>query len=443
MRLLARLALLLSACCLLLYPATGGAAEGPYVCDKLRNDDAYGKKPGYRILIDGRDGTLFRSRSDLKKKFDISPSNKAFFKTFQDELAKRGVTLVTLIPPTRGIMMGDKLTPEQKATHGYDPQAAFTDYLAFLDMLRANGQLVPDFGDIKPPVEGFFYKRDHHWTPDGARLSAEKTAELVKTLPVAKALPAMDFETRAIKDAEQRGSFSAFVREECAVKIPSEPVKKYETAPTKQAQGADDLLGDGGTPQVALVGTSNCTDESAANFPGWLRQSLKTDIDNASVGGGGIDTPMLSYLLSDAFKTGKPKLIVWEVASHYTFKGDFDEIFRQAIPSLYGPCESKALAARSFKADAGGKPLALFPDLEKTLKDQRIYLHLSFDRPIKGPLTISGDAGASKPFVIKRDDRFPDSTEYYYLPDDGSGLSLTLPPEAEGRTVKASLCPVP
>lgn len=412
--------------------ASTPAPAKPMICEKLKDEKAYKKKSGYRILIEGLDGTLFRTRSDLKSDFNIKRENIAYFEEFNNALKSKGTHLVIVMPPTRGIMFSDKITPAQKAEYKFDEKAAFDSYLKFAGRIRETGVTVTDFADIKPPVAGYFYKRDHHWTPEGAKA--------IKALPVYKDLRTTPFKTELTGQSKKPGSFSEFINAECQSAIPDEPVNKYETSAT-----GDDLFGDK-KPQVTLIGTSNCREEAAANFPGWLREAISADVENLSIGGGGIDTPMLSYLTSGEYAKNTPKVLVWEMASHYLFSRDYMSIFRQAIPTMAGACDSKALVKNKIKA----APAVTVYDKKTPLNADRGYVMLSFDKPLKGKITIRAvyDGAGEKVYDITRDSRFVPSAHYFYLLDDAplnklTSLKVDLPKDGQNGNVNAALCALP
>lgn len=420
--------------------AAASTAAKPMVYEKLKDEKAYKKKSGYRLLVEGLDGTLFRTRSDLKTDFSIKRENIAYFEEFNKALKSKGTNLVIVMPPTRGILFSDKITPAQKAEYKFDEKAAFDSYLKFAGRIRETGVTVTDFADLKPPVAGYFYKRDHHWTPEGAKDSAQRAAKAIKALPVYKDLKSTPFKTELTGQSKKPGSFSEFINAECQSAIPDEPVNKYETSAAEE-----DLFGSK-KPQVTLIGTSNCREEAAANFPGWLRESLSADVENLSIGGGGIDTPMLSYLTSGEYAKNTPKILVWEMASHYLFSRDYMSIFRQAIPTLAGSCDSKALVKDKIKAAA---TVTLY-NKKTPLNADRGYVALSFDKPLKGKITLYAayDGGGEKKYDIARDSRFVPSAQYFYLLDEAplnklTSLKVDLPKDGQSGNVGVSLCALP
>ena len=184
--------------------------------------------------------------------------------------------------------------------------------------------------------------------------SAQYTADLIKALPSYQSIPKKQYSTRTNGEQNIPGSFEKFIQEKCDSEIKDETVPLYETAADIDGSREDALFGDEESAQIVLVGTSNATepDPSYANFGGFLRAFLSADIYNASISGGGIYAPIVTYLRSDEYLTHKPKIIVWEIASHYKFHKDlFNDIFDESIPGAYGDCDGDAAFEKTFEGD--------------------------------------------------------------------------------------------
>jgi alginate O-acetyltransferase complex protein AlgJ len=72
----------------------------------------------------------------------------------------------------------------------------------------------------------------------------------------------------------------------------------------------DDLFGDAGLPNTALIGSSFSRN---SNFVSFLEYSLHARIGNFALDGGGFSKSAQAYFASAAFKDTPPRLIVWEV----------------------------------------------------------------------------------------------------------------------------------
>lgn len=322
------------------------------LCDALNDAASYEDKSAYLYLIEGREGFIFRTYKSFKEDFAISPQTRADFVELTSALKERGTDLVVVMPPTRPMVHADKLPGTiAHLDKPYDPHKAWANYNQFNADLKNAGVPVTDFSALNVPHTNFFYRRDHHWQPEGARLSALYTAELIKTLPVYSNLPRQAFTSRQKEMIEYSGTFEAFTEKVCASNIEDELVTPYETFAQDQIASDEVLFGAKKLPHTVLIGTSNTTEPtpSYANFAGFLRAALSTDIYNVSLSGAGIEAPIASYFRSDDFRDGEPKIIIWEIPSYYDLDGSpFDNIFNEAIAAAYGSCFGSALYEGEF-----------------------------------------------------------------------------------------------
>lgn len=289
----------------------------------------------FRTLVQGSDGWLFRSQADLLTDFAPDAEGVQRLVRFQRALRARGVELVMMIQPPRGLMHADKL---RDLGYPYDADAARASYLRTLHDLRAHGIAVPALETLLEDkgAEDYFWRTDHHWTPDGTRRTAQLVAEKVRSMPAYADLPRQKFVTRREGLLARGGTLAHAASDLCGYGAPKQYVSKYVTEPAAQESSAD-LFGDETLPQVALVGTSNSG--SAYNFAGFLSEYLEADVLNASVLGGGMDGAMQSYLPSKEFRDNPPKVLIWEL-QHFHKLGD-PMFYRQAMPLLEDGCNGK------------------------------------------------------------------------------------------------------
>ncbi|MGV8209243.1 alginate O-acetyltransferase AlgX-related protein, partial [Pseudomonas aeruginosa] len=78
------------------------------------------------------------------------------------------------------------------------------------------------------------------------------------------------------------GTFHTAPAQPCGNSSATQYVDSFETEPVG-ASDSGDLFGDGGNPQIALVGTSNSG--PAYNFAGFLEEFSGADILNHAVSG--------------------------------------------------------------------------------------------------------------------------------------------------------------
>jgi alginate biosynthesis protein AlgX len=304
----------------------------PAASDPARYDTKF--LDSFKTLVQGSDGWVFRSEADLLMNFGMEPDGVRRMAAFRNALAQRGTELVVVVQPPRGLMHADKL---RKSGHPYDPAQARASYVRYLSDLRSAGVTVPPLErlvDERNAAE-YFSRVDHHWTPEGTRRTAQVVAEQITRMPQYAALPRKRFETRREGLLVRNATLSRAVQTLCGYGAPKLYLPRFVTEPAGDAGG--DLFGDDALPQVTLIGTSNS--EAAFNFSGYLSEYLQADVLNASVIGGGMEAAMLSYLMSEEFKSNPPKLIVWEL-QHFHNLGD-SMFHRQALPMMNDGCNGK------------------------------------------------------------------------------------------------------
>ncbi|MCY1399803.1 Alginate biosynthesis protein AlgX [compost metagenome] len=257
--------------------------------------------------------------------------------------------------PTRGLVNREKLNPKEKAAFDYD--LAKKNYLATIAQFRKAGIWTPDFSPLfdEKQEHAFYFKADHHWTPYGAERSAKIVAATLKQIPAYADIPKKDFESKRVGLLSKLGTMHKAAAQLCGSSYAPQYVERFETEPEGES-GSGDLFGDGGNPQVALVGTSNSG--PAYNFPGFLEQYGKVDILNNAVSGGGFDSSLLAYMSSEEFHKNPPKILIWEFATHYDMAQK--SFYRQAMPLVGNGCaDGKPVLSRKVKLHAGRNEVLL------------------------------------------------------------------------------------
>lgn len=321
------------------------------LCPTAADDKAYDTKylGFFTHLVPAQEDWLFRTTYDLRTDFGTSAEGWRELKALRDELKRKGVELMVVYQPTRGLIEREKLSPEEKASFDFD--LAKKNYLATVAKFREAGIYTPDFSPLFDEKEShaYYFKGDHHWTPYGAMRSAKIAARTLKDIPGYDAIPKKDFESKRTGLLSKLGTFHKAAAQLCGSSYAPQYVDRFETEPVGASDGGD-LFGDGGDPQVAVVGTSNSG--PAYNFVGFLEQYGKVDILNNAVSGGGFDSSLLAYLTSESFHKNPPKILVWEFATHYDMAQK--SFYRQAMPLVANGCATqKAVLSRKVKLHAG------------------------------------------------------------------------------------------
>lgn len=400
------------------FAAPAGAAGKAFSCPAV---DA-GEIEGNYLTVpvhQGDDGWFFREGSDLDEFFDYGGDTMSYIRRFAEALGRRGVKLVYLPVPPKAVMQPERLagadtldifTPAIAIEGFHDAVAGFAAQgVVAVDILAAPQQL--------PVGADFFFARDFHWRPEGARLAALAVHDALAADPDYQALDKGRYTTTDLGQAVPfRSAMLQALQRLCADELPQETADLYETAAAADSAedllGADDLLGDAATP-VALIGTS-FSDLDTFNFVGFLQEALGLEVANYAISGGGAFTAIGSYLHSDILDTAAPKFILWENPAYDRIDGGGVNEFRQLIPAAAGYCAGDALLAETeIDIAAGGS--GEFPIGTEGVMGHGYYLALrAGDSRIRN-LSIAVDHanGDGEVFTIARSDRAKPSDRFF------------------------------
>ncbi|MCY1344600.1 Alginate biosynthesis protein AlgX [compost metagenome] len=312
-------------------------ATGP-LCAAAQNPANYNTKylSFFTTLVQGQGDWLFRTQYDLRTDFGTTPFGWSQLKRLRDTLKAKGVELMVVYQPTRGLIDREKLTPEEKARFDYD--LAKKNYLAAVERFRKAGIWVTDLSplfDEKGVDTAYYFKADHHWTPAGAERTARLVAETLKQIPGFDAIPKKEYQSKVVGLLPKAGTLHKTAAQFCGTGYATQYVDRYETETA--GDGGDSLFGDESNPQVVLVGTSNSG--PAYNFAGFLQQHSGAEVLNMAVSGGGFESALMQYMSSKEFHENPPKVLIWEFATHYDMAQA--SFYRQAVPMVNNGCEDR------------------------------------------------------------------------------------------------------
>jgi len=287
-----------------------------------------------RVTVQGTEDWLFRTEVDLATDFTVDTKVYEDLARLVRALKARGTQVLLLDLPRRGLLTADKLRPAERA--GYDAKMALANYRLALQRFREAGFIVPDYGRLVDEPDGtdYYFRRDGHWTPDGARRTAELIAETIRAMPVYEQLRKTNFMTKRVGQVVHPGVLSIAASQICGGSFASEFVSGYSTSPSRTFP-----FGDEPVPDVALVGTSFSA-VPAYHFSGFLQEKLQTDVLNVSISGGNFDGAMTQYLPSDTFQLSPPKLLIWEFA-HTQIAAASRTQMRRLVPLADNGCLGK------------------------------------------------------------------------------------------------------
>jgi alginate O-acetyltransferase complex protein AlgJ len=260
----------------------------------------------------GKDGWLF-----LTEEIKYSPPTAAFT-TRMDliaEVAKRldaqGVKLVVALVPDKARVYSKELRGGVYPTYNAARYAQALGALekskvAVVDLFTPFAKAVATNGEI-------YYRTDTHWNQAGAKIAASEIAKAVSLLKID--IEKTSFVSKSKSGLEERSGdlirlmglaqVPSSLRPVLDREAPDETIEQSATA-GKAPQG---LFGDSGVP-IVLTGTSYSL---RGNFHGYLQESLAAKVLNTAKDGGGFLQGLSAYLADDAFKTTKPKVLIWEV----------------------------------------------------------------------------------------------------------------------------------
>jgi len=403
-------------------------------------------------LVQGNESDwLFRSREDLRTEFGTTPEGYRQLKQLREAFKRHGVELVVVYQPTRGMVNRSKLAPVQRA--GFDFDKAVKNYRQTLARFAELGFWVPDLTPLtdEQAEPAFYFRGDQHWTSYGAQRTAKIVAETVKKIPGFDDIPHKEFVTRTQGRMGKRGTLHRVAGQLCETTYAFEYSDQFFTEP-KGESGGDDLFGEGGLPQITLVGTSHSGQNY--NFAGFLSEHVGADILNVAFPGGGLEGSMLEYLSSDEFRQHPPKILIWEFSPLYDLASD--KFYRQALALLDdNACESgpSLLVAKATLRPGAGSKEILVNGVDKLVEASNAghQLDIRFSDPsvknLEGTLWyMSGrreQVKFDKPTTAETNGRFA-----FRLRDDGEWAGLSFfaleiqPPEGlkEPVEVEARLC---
>lgn len=227
------------------------------------------------------------------------------------KLGAQGVKLVVVLVPDKARVYEDRLS------NGRYPAYNRSRYADALAALNEQGVAVVDLlsplrrGAIQSDV---YYHSDTHWNQAGAIIAAQAVAMAVgsKTLDSPRTI----FVTKQAGDAVIRSGDLIRLMGVEELPRPFRPAADTEVVATT-TQGSSDsssaLFGDAFVP-VVLSGTSYSL---RGNFHGYLQQALSVKVLNTAQDGGGFLQAMTAYLTDDAFRTSRPKILVWEIPERF------------------------------------------------------------------------------------------------------------------------------
>lgn len=300
-------------------------------CDTLSQVEQLPKKYQKRgpFYSDATSGWIVGA-DQLKSTFTVSDEARLLWQSIAAEFEAQGTELVVLAAPPRPLFVPDAALQAIGVPEGFDREAmarAFSDYIA---ALNDAGLVAPDLSILArdAAADDFYFRRDTHWTPQGAALSAAALNAAIAGIPPAAPLDGPSFSA----DYSEKGSLSTVVEKVCG----SRPAAEVVPAPVFASAGdVDALLSEAPAgPGVALVGTSfsDRYQRDAYQVSGAIAHALGAEVRNYSVSGGGLTAAMSGFLATGGLTEEHYQTVVWE--SPYTSPLTQTDGLRQILGEL-------------------------------------------------------------------------------------------------------------
>ncbi len=405
----------------------GSGGTQRYFCDAALEPASYSGEWFYRLLP-APGGWLLRA-DDLETRFVLDRKTLAYLKTLDRVLKGRGVTLIIAAQPPRGVALAAESLAD------YTPGEATARYEAVRNTLQNAGLYVTDLASVARDTPNYFFRRDHHWTPDGSRASAEAVAQTLEATPTFRSVVAKQkFKTEAVRTEEQVGSFGEAVGRICGKNPPAEKLTRYRTEPVEASPNGK-LFGTS-APPIVLAGTSNSARKDL-NFAGFLAQASGLEVLNVAAVGGGPQAALEAYLRSRTFREAKPVFLVWEFATLFDLPQDL-LFYRQLVPSVRSAC--RAAKSKASVTKQLSRTVPLFKDLRGE-DEGFLYLELSDLSQTSFGLKLNYLGGQTETVRLERSRREHNDGKFFFSFDKPLvSATLTLPEGADGN-VQARLCP--
>lgn len=324
-------------------------------CPALSDPKQYetGSMKIMRYIAPGTGTWLFRSDVDLTNNFGIPTAMEPELARLISTFARYGTEVAMVVQPTRGLMHRNKVRPE--LAYGFDYEIASGRLRHLLNQMRNAGAIVPDVMQLleKTDGESYFFRRDTHWTPSGAKATARLTADEIMSHPVYAKLARTSYRTEPSVIIPKDGAHNMTLSRLCGNDFGYQYVQNFQTVP--EVDDVSALFGDLEEPEVVLIGTSNSAardeDTKQYNFDGYLKEYLSTNLINFALPGAGEAGAMVEYLHSSSYSPDNaPKLLIWELPANYQLGSA--KMYRQLIPAVEGGCSARTevLAGKAERA---------------------------------------------------------------------------------------------
>jgi alginate O-acetyltransferase complex protein AlgJ len=273
---------------------------------------------GYQPIIGGKNGDWLFTPYEFALQSDAQDTQATIqmLEKANALFANSGIALAVVIVPSKVRIHADQLPP----SHPLDAYTA-GKYDNIVKALTAGGVTVINLNQaflaspLRQSDTPLFLRLDTHWAPSGAMLAAETIKAGIDAAPALKAAlaatPAEKFDlTWAKQKSNTRARDLVRLMPAGAPAFPPEQILNFKV--TKASASQAGLLGGGDNVGITVIGSSYTNKNTG--YPDAIRYNLQRELLDISLP---VDQGpwygMDSYLRDEAFKTRKPKLIIWEI----------------------------------------------------------------------------------------------------------------------------------
>ncbi len=390
--------------------------------------------PGF---IPASDGWVF-NEWDLRTGFAIPEDIVPYMQRLVDALKSRGITVVGIPIPSRGMLHAQYLDKTNPLAAAYSVETATQNYLAAIKQYESLGMvMVNPLPYLATDTDTLNFKMDMHWTPSGGRQVAQAVADTLKNLPEVADLPKSTFTVTKTDVGEYEGVYTKDMTRLCNTPLPKESIQRYELS-----GGPEVGLLDNTAPSVTLLGTSFSDD--GLSFVKFLKEATGLDIVNLATSGGTKWYSLERLFINEA--NPLPKVLLWEFPAIKIESWERLSM-KRIIPMIHGSCKPETtLRSEERTLSATDNVLIENPD-NLPITGSQYFVQLDFpDVTVRDfLLNFVYKDGSSEPVRVLRDNRVENEGRFLVELDDnmtGTLEKIEFQDSDYQGSVKASLCSI-
>lgn len=230
----------------------------------------------------------------------------------QRRLSQRGIQLLVAVVPDKSRIAADQLCGLERPAELAQRAEQWTTTLNQAGVSALN--LAPT---LQPLGASAYLRTDTHWSETGSRAAAQAIAQKVQAMGIG-ATPQKTFAIHSDAAAPRAGDLVRLAGidwlpmswQPTPETVAATQVSEQQQAVQEGGDNLDDLFGDGGLPNTALIGTSFSRN---SNFLGFLELALGAPVGSFAKDGGEFSGSANQYFGNPAYQQTPPRLLIWEI----------------------------------------------------------------------------------------------------------------------------------